>query len=254
VAANIYFELTDVFNRDGRIAVLGSGQAVVWHRLAIMSKDGDWILRERPDACANVLDELGRRGARYRAGAPLDPRWLAGGWSSHFEFADERGRRVRCDFFSRPPRLSPEDLERIFAEPSPVVPIEPLIRMKQTQRAKDYAIIGELARRLPPERELALTTDVDRVLELAAQYPSDRLAARAARRGARGDVVRALAEEIDALQLVDRARLGVYERAAAPYLGAVAKLDRSELLLPAGHQRLVDLALKLLPQTVRPPR
>lgn len=252
MARNIYFDLTEVFNRDGRIAVLGSGQAVVWHRLAIMSKDGDWILRETPDACSAVLAELTGRGGRYRAGAPLDVRWLAGGWSSHFEFADDQGRRVRCDFFSRPPRLSAEDLERLFAEPSPVVPIEPLIRMKQTQRAKDYAIIGELARRLPPERELALTTDVDRVLALAAFYPSDRLAACAARGGDRAAVVRALADEVDALQLVDRARLEAYERAAAPYLAAVAEIDRSELALPSGHQRLVELALKLLPPTVEP--
>jgi hypothetical protein len=41
---NLYFQLTERFNREGRIAVLGSGQAVVWHRLAIMSKDGDCIL------------------------------------------------------------------------------------------------------------------------------------------------------------------------------------------------------------------
>ena len=43
---NIYFELTAAFNAAGRIAVLASGQAVVWYRLAMMSKDGDWILRE----------------------------------------------------------------------------------------------------------------------------------------------------------------------------------------------------------------
>jgi hypothetical protein len=42
-----------------------------------------------------------------------------------------------------------------------------LIRLKQTGRAKDYAAIGELARELTPARELALTTDVDRILELA---------------------------------------------------------------------------------------
>lgn len=247
---NVYFALTEEFNRLGRIAVLGSGQAVVWHRLAIMSKDGDWILRESAAACARVLEVLGERGARYRSGAPLDVRWLAGGWSSHFEFFDERRRRVRCDFFSRPPRLTGEEIEALFteAERPPVVGLEALVRMKQSQRAKDYAVIGELARRLPPERELALTTDPDRILALAPLHPgSERPAARAARAGDRLAVVRAIAEEVDELQRRDRSRLAAFERAAEPYLAAVARLDRGDLALPGGHRRLLDLASQLLP-------
>ena len=65
-------------------------------------------------------DLLALRRARYRPGAPLDVRWLAGGWSSHFEFADERGRRVRCDFFSRPPRVSAVAVELFDDGPDPL--------------------------------------------------------------------------------------------------------------------------------------
>ncbi len=83
MAGNIYFDLTRELNAEGTIAVLASGQAVVYYRIAIMSKDGDWILRDTEAACARVLSVLGARDARYRPGAPLDPRWLAGGWSSH---------------------------------------------------------------------------------------------------------------------------------------------------------------------------
>lgn len=248
---NVYFALTEELNRLGRIAVLGSGQAVVWHRLAIMSKDGDWILRETESACSRVLEILGARAARYRLGAPLDVRWLAGGWSSHFEFFDERGRRVRCDFFSRPPRLSREEVEALLtdSEQPPVVGAEALVRMKQSQRAKDYAVIGELARRLPPERELALTTDPDRILELAPLFPdSERPAARVGRGGDRLAVVRAVAEEVDELQRRDRERLAIFEEAAEAYLAAAARLDRDDLALPGGHQRLLDLAGRLLPQ------
>lgn len=43
---NIYLDLTHRFNEGRLRAVLSSGQAVVLHRLAIMSKDGDWIRRE----------------------------------------------------------------------------------------------------------------------------------------------------------------------------------------------------------------
>ena len=82
---SIYLSLTRAFNEGALRAILSSGQAVVVHRLALMSKDGDWILRERPEALHHVLEVLQKRGARYRFGAPLDVRWMEGGWSSHFE-------------------------------------------------------------------------------------------------------------------------------------------------------------------------
>jgi hypothetical protein len=102
---NPYLELTEEFNQGRLRALLSSGQAVVVHRLAIMSKDGDWILREDAEAVGHVLGVLSAHGARYRFGAPLDLRWLAGGWSSHFEL--RRGSlRLRTDFVTRPPRIS----------------------------------------------------------------------------------------------------------------------------------------------------
>jgi hypothetical protein len=173
VPGNIYFELTRAFNARGPNVALASGQAVVFYRVAIMSKDGDWVIREDAGACADVLRVLADRGARYRPGAPLDVRWLAGGWSSHFEFRDALRRRVRCDFFSRPPRIDDQTLAALFREerdPLHVVDLESLILMKQTQRDKDYAVIGALAARLPPEREVALTSDPDRLLLLASRY------------------------------------------------------------------------------------
>jgi hypothetical protein len=251
---NVYFELTRLFNADEIVAVLGSGQAVVYHRLAIMSKEGDWVLREDEDACRRVLEVLEAHGARYRFGAPLDVRWLRGGWSSHLELSDERGRRIRCDFFTRPPRVPLSSLQALFSQrsdPLAVVDLEVLTLMKQTRRAKDYPVIGELATRLPPERELELTTDPDRLIALAESH---------GRRGVRpaldawldgqgrSGVVRALAEEIDALQQADAARLQVYERAARLYLQQLTQLAAGALSLPDSHRRLVALAESLLPE------
>ena len=116
---NPYFDLTEEFNGEGVIAVLASGQAVVYYRISMMSKDGDWILRETSEACQRVLAVLERHGARYRLGAPLDTRWLAGGWSSHFELADPEGRRIRCDFVTRPPRVAPSELSKLFEAERP---------------------------------------------------------------------------------------------------------------------------------------
>jgi hypothetical protein len=252
VAGNVYFELTRVFNARAPIVALASGQAVVHYRVAIMSKDGDWIIRETPEACARVLQALAERGASYRPGAPLDTRWLAGGWSSHFEFSDDRNRRVRCDFFSRPPRISPKAIDTLFTsavEPFLVVDLESLIRMKRTQRAKDYAVIGELAARLPPQQELLFTTDADRILALAPEYGADisRSAVQAAMTGDRDAVVTALAREQDRQQRQDRARLDAYAVAAEPYLQAFTRLDAAAKRLPEAQAHIVSLAERLLP-------
>jgi hypothetical protein len=258
VAGNVYFDLTRAFNEAGAIVALASGQAVVHYRVAIMSKDGDWVIRETAEACARVLDRLAERQAVYRPGAPLDPRWLAGGWSSHFEFADEKDRRIRCDFFSRPPRVRRDAIDRLFesaGDPLLVVDLESLIRMKQTQRAKDYAVIAELAARLPPKDEARYTTDPDRLLQIAALAGSDveRPALRAAMAGDRDALVVELAREQDRQRRRDRSRLDAYAAAAEPYLQAFARLGGAERRLPGAHARVLDLAERHLPARIRLP-
>lgn len=256
VVSNVYFDLTRAFNAHGPVAALSSGQAVVYYRVAIMSKDGDWVVRETDEACRRVLDVLAERGAWYRPGAPLDPRWLAGGWSSHFEYRDERGRRIRCDFFSRPPRVSADRVARLFEtmrDPLLVVDPESLVLMKQTQRAKDYAVIAELASGLPPDREMEVTTDVDRLLFLARQghgAASTRGAAVAARSGDRDATLVALARETDHLMRRDRARVSAYSAAARPFVEAFAALPDDARLLPRAHARVRTLAESWLPTRV----
>ena len=132
-----------------------------------------------------------------------------------------------------------------------VVDREALIRLKQTGRAKDYAVIGELARQLPPNGEIAWTTDVDRILELAASAggASSRPSVRAALNGeGRSAVVSALAREIDELQQADRERLAVYERAAEPYLAEFRRMGLSRLPLAHAHEEACRLAETLLPE------
>ena len=48
--------------------MLSSGQAVVLHKLAIMSKDGDWVIQQDADATGHILAVLSRT-ARPTAGA-----------------------------------------------------------------------------------------------------------------------------------------------------------------------------------------
>jgi hypothetical protein len=134
-----------------------------------------------------------------------------------------------------------------------VVDLVALIALKQTQRAKDYAVIGELATRLPPEREIDVTTDPDRIIALAPMFghASSRSAVRAAHVDRRAVVV-ALAEEIDMMQQVDRRRVAAYEAVAQPYLEACRAQDVSTLGLRDAHARMLKLAERFLPQTVEP--
>lgn len=259
---SIHLELTREFNAGRLRAVLCGGQAVVLHRLAIMSKDGDWILREDEEALAHVLGVLGRRGARYRFGAPLDVRWLSGGWSSHLEF-QEGGLRVRTDFFTRPPRIPPEDLERLWREQEgrdPAFADAPaLARMKMTDRERDWAVIGELARIMPAiEDQLLTSRSPEDLQQIARQYP-ELVAKLTARRPLLGEICddhRTLQARLDAeryeAKLADRRRLAAYEEAARKWADAWTQLHRRTDLLPTAeaHRLMVLAAERTLPTRV----
>ena len=172
---NIYVELTKEFNKGKLRTIICSGQAVVLHRLAVMSKDGDWIIREDEESLNYILNVLADYGAKYRFGAPLDIRWMKGGWSSHFEF-HYKSLRVRTDFFSRPPRVSSERLKQIWEEHEnsdlPFVNVIDLADLKKTNREKDYAVIGELARLMSnPRHQLLYSRSARDILSLAEKFP-----------------------------------------------------------------------------------
>ncbi len=256
---NPYVRLTQEFN-DGRLrAILASGQAVVLYRLAIMSKDGDWILREDAEALTHVIATLSRHGARYRYGAPLDVRWLAHGWSSHLEF-QEAGLRLRCDFVTRPPRVSSLALAALWQAPEqkevPVVTLPILADLKKTNREKDYAVIGELARQIEDPRLQALHSRSARdLMRLLAEHPA--IVAEAAaerpllsRIGQGREVIeRLLDEERRALMRTNEDRLGRYVSAASGWGAAWPRLSK-ELAgrrLAEAHEMMVARAVDLLP-------
>jgi hypothetical protein len=172
---NVYLRLTADFNEGRHRAMICGGQAVVLHRLAVMSKDGDWILREDDEALRHVLAVLGRRQSRYRFGAPLDLRWMAGGWSAHLEHHDVF--RVRTDFFTRPPRLDPAALKAAWEATAhgdpPVLPAAALAQTKRTNREKDYVVIGELARIMnSPAEQLLHARSARDLVRLAGSDPA----------------------------------------------------------------------------------
>jgi len=256
---NPYLDLTEQFNRGRRRALVSSGQAVVLHRLAIMSKDGDWVLREDGEAVQHVLEVLAGRGARYRFGAPLDVRWLASGWSSHFEHWRD-GLRLRTDFVTRPPRISGAERDRLWqnadASLSDVVPLEPLALMKMTMREKDYAVIGELARRMRDSGNQLLFSRSSRdLLRLAGDHP-DALAEAMSRRPLLARVAdgrEALDEALDRerreLMRADEARLARYRAAAEAWASVWPDVSRTiaDLPLHEAHRIVTSRAEGVLP-------
>lgn len=259
---NIYLDLTRKFN-SGRVrAILVGGQATVLHRLAIMSKDGDWILQEDPSSTEHVLSILAEYGARYRFGAPLDVRWLAGGWSSHLEF-QRQGLRVRTDFVTRPPRIDQESLQRIWRNAEgrdvPFAEAPDLAAMKKTNREKDYAVIGELARRMPDVDDQILYSRSARDLIALAQQHPDRVRRLAQKRPTlaaieRGREVLETALDAERRQLIraNEERLARYMEASKPWAAAWPDLSRQMegLALPEAHQLMVRRAETLLPFVV----
>jgi hypothetical protein len=257
--SNPYLDLTAELNRGRLRALLSSGQAVVVHRLAVMSKDGDWILREDTEAMDHVLDVLSQHGARYRFGAPLDLRWLAGGWSAHLEFRQE-ALRIRTDFVTRPPRIAPEQLAQMWeqaqATGDDVVAVEPLAAMKLTNRDKDYAVVGELARLMPhPSSQLLYSRSSRDLIKLAEEHP-EALAEVVQQR----PLLARIAEGRDALEeALDRERrmlIRANEERLARYLSATegwAKLwpdvqrQIEGLSLPDAHQLVISHAEGVLP-------
>lgn len=256
---NPYVELTEAFNRERLRAILSSGQAVVLYRLAIMSKDGDWILREDEEALAHVLDVLGQRGARYRFGAPLDVRWLAGGWSSHLEHRQE-GLRLRTDFVTRPPRMSAEQLDETWRHPVdqgvPVIGLEELAEIKKTNREKDYPVIGELARRMNDPRSQLLYSRSSRDLDrLAVDFPEaleETLSERPllSKLGKGREVVeRALDEERREMIRANEERLARYTSAAQEWAAIWPEISKATVDCPLAeaHVMLAERAESVLP-------
>ncbi len=259
----IYLQLTREYNAGRLRAVLCSGQAAVLHRLAIASKDGDWILREDGEALGHVLGVLSRHDARYRFGAPLDLRWMSGGWSAHFEFENE-GLRVRTDFFTRPPRIPDVELARMWVEQegrdTPFTDARILAEMKKTDRLRDYPFIGELARRMSDPRDrLLYARSADDLIELASKHP-DLVAESSAQRPllARiGEGRRALSEAIQ-LEMLDlmeanERRLAQYRTASSAWADGWTQLSRELARLPLveAHALMVSRAAGVLPERVR---
>jgi hypothetical protein len=257
---NPYLALTREFNRGKTRAIISSRQAVVLHGLAVMSKDGDWILRETEEALQHILTILEQHGAVYRFGAPLALPWMRMGWSSHFEFS-QYGLRIRTDFFTRPPRINLDQLAELWISQEtrefPVTDLHNLARLKLTNREKDYAVIGEIARRFEqPSDQLLWSRSARDLIQLAVDHPETTVDLQSSRpllsfaiAGDRDQLETALDKERRESMRANEQRLAAMQHMMADWRAAWPDLQakiRTQSLSEA-HQTLVQSAQSLLP-------
>lgn len=100
---DFYLEIGNILSAKGIPALVTGGMACVAYELGTKTKDCDIII---PVAQARrvleVVAQLNFKGAKphyaLNYGAPLDTRWLAGGWSSHTYFGIAAKTDARLDF------------------------------------------------------------------------------------------------------------------------------------------------------------
>ena len=167
---------------------------------------------------------------------------------------------MRTDFVTRPPRIAAEWLQRIWddaqASGTEVVGVEPLAALKLTNREKDYAVVGELARLMTDPRVQFLYSRSSRdLIELAAKHPAE-LAERIRQRPllARiGEGREALDEALDrerrALMRANEERLIRYQVAAEGWAAGWPALLRQIEGLPLleAHRVVTSAAAGTLP-------
>jgi len=167
---------------------------------------------------------------------------------------------VRTDFVTRPPRLTADDLRRIWSQSEtkdiPFLDAPDLALVKRTNREKDHSVIGELARlmRAPADR-LRHSRSARELAELAAAHPdvvrslvSERaLLARLDR--SRVDVEAALDAERRELMHANERRLESYATAAERWRGRWPDAERATAGRPLleAHREIVRLAEGVLP-------
>ena len=186
---------------------------------------------------------------------------MVGGWSAHLEF-QHGGIRVRTDFVTRPPRMDAIALEQLWKAQEgkniPCVGLTELAELKKTNREKDYAVIGELARTMPEaDQQMLYSRSARDLIVLAEKYPQQ-MKALEPQRPLLGVVHHGVAELEIALDAERRRlihaneeRLVKYMAAAEPWAATwpnIAKKIGGQPLV-AAHRMMTAHAEDLLPFT-----
>ena len=139
---SFYLDLVSHARESGITCAITSGMACVHYGVAQTTKDCDLLCDpEKADLFFDLVASTRLKGAtpsyRGNLSPPLDERWLAGGWTSHFVWrtSDDDGGDALLDVFGVPPRASSpwqKEIEGFYSGRHTVA------EMKRTDREKDW--------------------------------------------------------------------------------------------------------------------
>jgi len=252
-----FHTLAEDLRQSGTPAEITSGLACIHYNLAEITKDCDiWI----PPASLGTFKEIVAQRTwrsthavhRSRLSAPLDPRWLDGGWSSHIIWPGPP--QAQIDIFGRLPRVTTHTGTGIFSNE------ETLARVKMTQRDKDWSTVHLLGERLlakkNPEGLLFLRT-AESLLQARKRTANETWDAQTAIRPLLASLNNApglplldacLRIEKAFWQRVDNLRIEQYQKAVKEYAKASAEILRTKTHLVEQDAALTRLAENTLPQ------
>lgn len=250
-----YAAISRRLRKEGVPSAITGGLACVEFGVVEHTEDCDLICSaEDAETLLKVLQDspYGSSACQYRKSSPpLDARWLAGGYTSHFQWPTANFAKPFLEVFSVPPRVSsPWEKETIgrFAG------MHTVAEMKRTKRRKDWdqatalglamlAPKGPLSQHSDPRGWLHIF-DADVLRQpLKEQSPSpaeikQRPALQLAQ--TRSPLLdRVIQTEIEFWSHLDKLRLRIYTESLAPYARQVLKLPSGNLM--AQHARRVSL-------------
>ncbi|MBI4604590.1 MAG: hypothetical protein HY721_21720 [Planctomycetes bacterium] len=197
--------------RAGVHHVITSGMACVFYGLQQTTKDSDLVIdaKDLPrflDLLGDLEHEMPPWRVSYRVifGAPLEPGYMAHGWTSHLSLWDRADSpEHHVDIFSKPPRVARVETG---PESDAFASRHMVAQMKRTDRERDWPIVDGLGlqlRRLAPEQALLHIMDARLLREFWEQAPPAARDAASQRR----PLLRLLPSNLDSDALHARLRL-----------------------------------------------
>lgn len=251
-----YRKLSDDFHKNGISSLTTGGIACVLYELVQSTKVCDIIIPiGKIDAAINILaatDLLGHKcHLTLKYGAPLDHKWLRGGWSSHTFFGTAPQPVARVDIFGRPPRVS-----KLTSDENPLyLSRSGVAQMKKTRREKDWAFVNLLGAQMLEHGDIAgvlhisdpsLLRESVRSSELPPEFILERPTLTLAVSDS-PELTRYVKAEKEFWIRLDDLRLSAYEEAWKPY-GAILQQNPDLLTLdfPVQNRQMIAIAEKTL--------